>query len=128
MDLSNYNLKANAEKGFDVEIKNPVDESDTDIIISVVGSDSSIHRNATIAAMVDFPLPDEGTTREKAEAVTRRSAAVMAACVVGWSGIEIEGETVDFTPEKALEIFSQYDWISDQVSQAVKNRENFTVL
>lgn len=126
MDLSNYNLKANAERGFDVAIKNPIDDTDTDIVISVVGSDSSRYRNANIASIVDFPIADDATTQEKADAITKRSAFVAAACITGWSGMERNGRVIEFSSDEAAGILGEYDWITDQISVAVRNRENFT--
>ena len=125
MDLANFDLKANAERGFDVSITNPVDGSETDIIVSVVGSDSARFRNANIAAMVEVPYSDDTPTAEKAAVVTKRSALVMAACVTGWVGIELDGEELKYSPSVALDMLNQYDWIADQLSEKIKDRENF---
>ncbi len=125
MDLSNFDLKANADRGFDVEVKNPIDGTDTDIIVSVVGSDSARYRNANIAAMVEVPLDEGMPIQEKAAVVTKRFSLVLAACVTGWDGIEIDGKEIEYSPTSALEVLGQYDWIADQLSEKIKNRENF---
>jgi len=125
MDLSNFDLKANADRGFDVEVKNPIDGTDTDIIVSVVGSDSARYRNANIAAMVEVPLDEGMPIQEKAAVVTKRFSLVLAACVTGWAGIEIDGKEIEYSPTSALEVLGQYDWIADQLSEKIKNRENF---
>ncbi len=46
MDLGKYDLTANAERGFDLELRDPLSGKKTDIIINVVGSDSKLYREA----------------------------------------------------------------------------------
>jgi hypothetical protein len=125
MDLANFDLKANADRGFDVAVTNPIDDSETDIIVSVVGSDSARYRNANIAAMVEIPLDDSMPTAERVDAVTRRASLILAACVTGWVGIEVDGKVLELTEASAVELLAQYDWIADQLSEKIKNRENF---
>lgn len=125
MDLAKFDLKSNAEKGSDVKIMNPIDNTETDIVVSVVGSDSARYRNANIAAMVEVPYDDKMPTVEKAAAVTKRSSLVLAACVTAWSGIDVNGKSLEYTPAAALEVLAQYDWIADQLGDHIKNRENF---
>lgn len=126
MDLSKFDLKANAERGIDVSIVNPIDGSKTDIIVSVVGSDSARYRNAQIAAMVEVPLDDDMPTQKKAGVVRERNSIVMASCVTGWEGIEIDGEVLKYSPKSAVDMLSRYDWIADQLGEKIKDRENFS--
>ena len=118
MDIANLDLRKNAEAGLDLVINHPLTGDETDIIISVVGSDSRQYRQAYAEeirrAYTEKPSHDESDAR------------VYSQCITGWSGIEENGKEVEFSPEAALNIFSKYQWICDQVGLAVDARANFT--
>ena len=125
MDLANFDLKANAEKGCEVKILHPIDGTPTDIIVSVVGSDSSRYRNANIASMVEFPFPEGATVEQKASTLSKRAAVCLAACVTGWEGLELDGEPYPYGEGKALTLLNRFDWLADQLAEKIKVRENF---
>lgn len=52
-------------------------------------------------------------------------AEVAGECTVGWSGISMSGSAVDFTKEKAAEIYLKFPWLLDQVMNFIENRVNF---
>jgi hypothetical protein len=116
MDLSNYDLRSYAEKGFDLTVKDPLSSKDTDITVAIVGSDSRAYRAAKSEA---FRLAAEGADSDKI------SAAMYSKCVTGWSGLMLGENEVEFSEDKALEIFEKFPWLMDQVGLAVEKRSNF---
>lgn len=128
MDLANYDLSAKAEAGSEVKILDPKSGEPTDIVITVVGSDSKTYRNAVALAAYEHKMggDDDSEMLERLETVISRQYSTLAACTTGWEGIELDGETLEFSRENALKLYSRFDWISQDVFVHIKNRENFT--
>lgn len=119
MDLADFDLKGNAEAGFEFTLYNPYTGEDTEIKISVVGSDSKAYRQAKAEAMRESIKGGVVDT----DAV---SAKVYAKCITGWSGFAENGKDLPFNPDTAEDILNRYPWVMDQVAAKVDNRLNFT--
>ena len=126
MDLSNYDLAAKAEAGSEVKILEPKTDKETDIVIRVVGANSAKYRNATVAALVDYPMPDDADSETLAEIHFKRNAVKFSACVTGWENIELDGKVLEYSRENARLIVERFYWIADQVGAHLSNDENFT--
>ena len=126
MELSGYDLSAKADFGSEVKILAPKSDEETDIVIRVVGANSARYRNATVAAMVDFPMPDDADSETLADIHFKRNAVKFAACVTGWDNIELDGKPLEYSKDNARLIVSRFYWIADQVGAHLSNDENFT--
>lgn len=45
--------------------------------------------------------------------------------LIGWEGVEIDGELAEFTPDNAIRLFKELPDLFDTVSQYAINSENF---
>lgn len=123
MDITQFDLAADAESGFDLVLLNPRTGVKTDVVITVIGSDSKSYRKARSTEQRRAIL-DAKATGEEVD-VDLVNARIYAKCVTGWTGM-FDGENeIVFTPEKALEILTNLPWICDQVGEAVEKRVNF---
>lgn len=106
----------------DLKIKLPNGE-DTGITFKIVGEDSAQYRKGakTVAQMF---YTDE---RPSPDAHERANNELFAGCVVGWSGIEQDGQPLPYSPEKALELLSnpQLTYVRQQVEGFVQKRAEF---
>lgn len=116
MDLSKYDLCAAADSGYDMVVRDPYTGKPTDAVISLIGSDSKVYRAAKSVAF-----------REAAEDKGEEeiSAKVYSKCITGWSGMSDGKELIEFSEEKAFDVFLSLTWLMDQVGLAVEKRANF---
>ena len=123
MELSQLNLRENANKGFAFKPKHPV-IGETDLEITVLGSDSDAYR----AASVELQRKVKDVEKPTEDQATAWGAELIASIVTGWKGITSDGEPVPFSPEKAAELFSDtgFDWLVLEIRRAIEDRANFT--
>ncbi len=131
MDLNELDLAEMADGGADLELEHPVtgellDHEGKKFIITLAGTDSAAYRNKQrelqskrIAKMSrkrnnkDFILSDEDTS------------ALLAAATIGWSGIMVGGEEIEFSTAAAKKLYLERNWIREQVDVFVGDRANF---
>jgi hypothetical protein len=129
MDLFNYTSdKANVAT--DIVIKHPVTGADTDIVIQVVGLDSTAAqecldkqqaiRFAEMTASGDMSAPafDPKQNREQ-------MLELLCACTKGWKHVEFDGAQLEFTKENVLMVYEKVPAIRDQVNKATGSRKLF---
>lgn len=116
MDISN--LKFGGE--FDLVITHPVTFKPTDIVITLVGGDSKEYRNGQAEQFREAAKSKSGKPEDFDYIPYLR-------CVKGWKGLEFEGEELEFSFEKAVELFTddKWLWIYNRIVEAVINRLNF---
>ena len=120
MDISQFDYQASAEAGYTFALKHPETGEDTDITITVLGSDSKEYRKA-FTAEVRRANEAEGETD-----ADESNARVYSKCVTGWDGLEENGKAIKCTTENAYRVLERYTWIAKQVAAAVEKRANFT--
>lgn len=132
MDLSKFNIEVMAEKGADMLLEHPatgepIEENGEPVIITLLGTDSKAWREKNrefqrkrIAAMtrnrkktIDYTVSDED------------ACELLAACTKGWSGIDKDGEPLEFSTDAAYELYLDNVWIREQVDAFIGDRANF---
>jgi len=131
MDLSRYNVSKMAEKGANLELLDPEDEplmhNKKPVTIKLLGTDSKVWRNMNRdrsrelsykmqkkrKKQIDFTMSEEDTCE------------MLAACTLGWEGIEVNGKTLEFSIEAACEMYIDHLWIREQVDAFIGDRANF---
>ena len=125
MELFDYDLAKNAESGFTMKVRSPLTGEETDAVIELVGSDSKTYRRVRAEVMRKHAkLASED--KEYIADADQVNAEVYSKCITGWSGMTGEGKEIEFSESKAFELLSQFNWLCDQVANAVDNRLNFT--
>lgn len=133
MDLSRFNVSKMAEKGANLELLDPEDEplfygeDKKPVTIKLLGTDSKTWRNLNRDRsrelsfkmqkkrnkQIDFTMSDEDTCE------------MLAACTLGWEGIDEKDKPIEFSKEAAYEMYMDHLWIREQVDAFIADRANF---
>lgn len=119
-ELRKFDVITAAEKGMTFHVKD-ADGFETDIQIDVVGVGSKIYKvekakidqELQIAARRDKPLPEDVENELWIE--------MLAKCTKGWKNIELDGKSVEYSFEKAVEIYRDFPFIRNQVLEQIHN-------
>lgn len=132
MDITKYNVEKMAEQGAWLDLEHPatgdvIGTEDKPVRIKLLGTDSKAWRNKNrefqrkrIAKLkrnksrdIDYSASEEETSD------------MLAACTIGWEGIEENGEAMEFSQETAERLYLEMGWIREQVDAFVGDRANF---
>lgn len=128
IDLFNYTSdKANVP--IDVVIKHPVTGADTDIVIQVVGIDSTaaqacmdnqqaIRFKEMTSGDVVSPTFDPAQNRAQL-------LELLSACTVGWKNVSYGGGELEFNADNVQMVYAKVPFIRDQVNKATGSRKLF---
>ena len=120
MDLLNLLPSDNAA----ITLKHPVSKSELEgMTISVSGHDSATFKNAIkerAKAQMSRKSADVDFIANDKEAVE-----LLAKCTTGWTGITEGGKELPFSLANAIYIYTKYNWIREQIDNAIGDRANF---
>ena len=130
MDLSKLDIKEAADQGAEMVLRHPnTDEilytDDKPIVFELLGADSTEYRRRLrMAGNKNISKGRKGQTVEKLEAET---VDLLAACTVNWTGVVLDGETLEFSFQAAKQLYGdeRFRWIYDQVDEFIGERSNF---
>jgi hypothetical protein len=126
MDLAQFDTSKTSEKGTELVVINPATFEETDIKIILAGTDSSYYRNQIKArAEEQLSKGQKKQTTIDIEKSEREGCQLLAACTLGWSGIEENGKAIEFTYENAVDLYTRHKWLREQVDRFVGDRANF---
>lgn len=125
MDLSNYDLTADAEKGFTINVYDPVTLEPSDIDIDIIGAESTAYRVAKSNGLRDVAKRTQNGENVDTDI---EEAKIYATCITGWKNLALDGAELEFTLENATKVLIRFAWLRDQVAAAVEKRANFTKL
>jgi hypothetical protein len=122
MDLAQFDLAADAERGTTVQLLNPrtgaplTTPEGEPVRIFVDGRhspawDRAFERVAFDRAMRTWPGMDAPPVAEMAE---EHAAPTFAAVTVGWRGIALDGRPLAFSADAALALYRRFPWIVEQ--------------
>ena len=97
---------------------------ETDWILTIVGIDSA-EFNKSMSVKAQRLIDGKGA--QSIEERQKDAAELVAACIVGWTGLSSNGVQIPYSPEKALELISDpsLSWVKEQVETFVNTRANF---
>ena len=128
MELKKLDTTTAANEGAEVQI---VDAGGilTDIYIQVVGIDSNEYRKAERAMQNRRSKQAQrgGKKLISAEALDIETIERLARCTKGWRGLTDNKKEIEFSYEKAIELYTEYPLLRDQVEDFIGDRENFLV-
>lgn len=133
MDLSTLNIDEQSEQGVYMELMHPIDDEPllqddgSKITIKLLGADSKAFRDISkkhsrkrTANMMKTRKKDIDFTPTLEE-----TCETLAACTVGWKGIEANGNAIKFSTDEAYKLYMDFSWIREQVNIFVGDRANF---
>jgi hypothetical protein len=131
IDLADYDTRR-AEDGEDMPVKYPGSDTvmrqddDTPVALTLAGTDSQRYR-ATRRMLVK--RRQEASARNKdtvpLEVLETESLETVAGCLIGWKGIVLDGETVEFSAHNARRVLTRLPWLVEQAEAFLHDRRNF---
>lgn len=101
-----------AESGYDLVIRHPVTDEETDIVVTVLGTEGTTFKKVVQDKVKDKSNDDDGSN-------------FLARMTKGWENLEIDGELVEFSEEKAEDVYRSTQWLAKQVERAIANKKLF---
>lgn len=92
------------------------------VTISLLGDDSDVLVKFDRASVNANLRGGQTITAEIAEA---KSVNRLARATVGWSGVDLDGESLPFTEENAKKLYKRFRWLRQQAIQFISDRANF---
>lgn len=132
MDLASIDTSELANKGVALELRGPngaalFQDDNTPVSITLLGDDSdALARVNNINTNQFLRGTSSGQTGITAEQAKTNEINKFAAATVSWSGITVNGEVLDCTPDNAKSLYRRFPWIRDQVRAFISDRANFT--
>ena len=115
MDVESLYTEDLHSKGAEMRVKDQFGE-DLDMYITIAGLDSTAYKKA-VAKMKREMLEDVDADE------ARRDALV--AVTLSWRGFTSKGEDIEFSSERALELYKNAPYIVDQADNFLTKRVNF---
>lgn len=133
IDLESLDSKAGAEKGFELPLTHPATGEKLGATIRVLGFESELYQQK-LAEIRGRAL--ERTRRNRGrkldpeqlrEEVKQESIEQLVEVTAGWDlgPLRLDGKPIEYSRANALKVYQQYNWILEQVDQAVHDRANF---
>lgn len=110
------------------EVLHPVTDAPTGAFIEVYGKDSAFYRsylNKRKQAQLEKALKKGRGKALTADDLDSEALDMVACMTKGWSGIVDGGKDVEFSTEKAMELYSANLWLKEQVDAAIHDRGLF---
>ena len=118
-----------ADDGAVLEIVHPESEEViSGMTITLLGQDSKVYRKIQLGkqqAALNRISKGKRAVDLDAEKLAEDSIDDLVKLTVSWSGFTLDGAVLDCTPENAKRVYSEWDWIKEQVQEFVANRSNF---
>lgn len=99
-------------------------DGETPVTITLVGKDSEQFR-AAVRERTNKNLKAMEKASPTAEMVEQANIDLLAACTLGWSGIQVKDQPWPFTPDNARYLYTRLVWLRDQVDGFIADRANF---
>ena len=149
MDINQFDVVANAEKGFKLYFENPYKlGEELPIFMTILGADSKVYKKAKRAQQLEILNENMGkqskTTAADLDRMEEDNIEILTQLVIGLGETEETKETktkpsvktdTDFmlddgkeykcTKRDVKHLLTKFPWMRDQVSMAVQKRANF---
>ncbi len=129
VDLSSLDSIEAANKGAPVELYSPITGKDLNIRVFLVGRDSDTFKEAsTEQNRRRIQKMSKGGFRPGNAPIDdsdKEGIALLAACTTGWENMLLEGKQVPFSRKAAIDIYTRFPWIKEQIDNAVGDRALF---
>ena len=130
MDLNDLNLDAQAEAGAEMHLAHPVTDEKLmndgkPMTLNLIGTESKQYR-AKEHEFQNKRLNKISRGKKLNMSVNDdETCDLLSVCIVGWSGLVMGGEEIEFSQREAVKLLMKFKWIRDQVDEFVGDRTNF---
>jgi hypothetical protein len=122
-DIATLDLASTAEAGAPLEIRHPVNHDLLGISIQLQGMDSPTYR-AIVRNQIDKQIND-GKAELSAKELEERLVERLVSVTLNWTNILYQGEAMDCNPQNVRKLYSEQNWIREQVARFVEDRSHF---
>ena len=122
-DLATLDTAKVAEEGAELRVAHPTTGEDLGISITLIGTDSKTFRDIS---KIRATMALKKKTREiDLDQNEQDSIELLARCTKGWSGITENGKDIPFNHENAVQLYTKYLWLREQIDRFMADRSNF---
>ena len=122
-DLAKLDTAKVAEEGAELRVAHPTTGEDLGITITLIGTDSKTFRDISksrATASLKKKTREIDLDQNESEAVD-----LLAKCTKGWTGISENGKEVVFSFDNAVQLYTKYLWLREQIDRFMADRSNF---
>ena len=122
-DLATLDTSKVAEEGAELLVSHPTTGEDLGIKITLIGTDSKTFRDISksrATASLKKKSREIDLDQNESDAVE-----LLAKCTKGWSGITENGKDIPFTHDNAVQLYTKYLWLREQIDRFMADRSNF---
>jgi len=130
MDLAKLNLTEQANLGATMEVVHPItgepllDSNGEKVTITLLGVDSTVMRQA-MSDRAKKQLAAKSKQSISLDEAEKMSAELLAKITLSWSGLTENGQPIEFSYANAVDLYTKYSWIRQQVDSFTTDRANF---
>lgn len=131
MDLAELDTVSLAEAGAVMQVRHPVTDAPLAtadghaLTLTLAGRDSERYRRLERAA-TNRRLKSARRGTVTAEEIEAEALDMLVGCTLAWSGIVIDGQALDCTPENVRRAYTRLPWLREQADAFVADRGNFS--
>ena len=122
-DLAKLDTAKVAEEGAELRVAHPSTGEDLGITITLIGTDSKTFRDISksrATASLKKKTREIDLDQNESDAVE-----LLAKCTKGWTGITENGKEVAFSYDNAVQLYTKYLWLREQIDRFMADRANF---
>ena len=122
-DLAKLDTAKVAKEGAELRVAHPTTGEDLGIIITLIGTDSKTFRDISksrATASLKKKTREIDLDQNESDAVD-----LLAKCTKAWSGITENGKEVAFSYDNAVQLYTKYLWLREQIDRFMADRSNF---
>ena len=122
-DLAKLDTAKVAEEGAELHVAHPTTGEDLGITITLIGTDSKTFRDISksrATASLKKKTREIDLDQNESDAVE-----LLAKCTKGWAGITENGKEVAFSHDNAVQLYTKYLWLREQIDRFMADRSNF---
>ena len=122
-DLAKLDTAKVAEEGAELRVAHPTTGEDLGITITLIGTDSKTFRDISKSrATASLKKKSREIDLDQNE---QDSIELLARCTKGWSGITENGKEIAFSYDNAVQLYTKYLWLREQIDRFMADRSNF---
>ena len=131
MDLSKIDLTASADVAQKLVLTHPatgddlLDKDGNVVYIELLGRDSTVAKAESKRRSQQMLNQMRGNKKVDVDEAVKNSISLLSKLTLGWSGLDFDGEELEFSREKAIWLYTEYSWIREQVDEFIADRSNF---
>ncbi|MBV7434489.1 hypothetical protein KRX19_05550 [Cardiobacteriaceae bacterium TAE3-ERU3] len=132
MDISKLNELNAAENGIthEFELTHPVNGKGIGIKLKLISREADAPRNLGIRLADKMRVAEAKAQRTGKAGVSfaeieQQGIDLLAACVVGWEGVEEKGKPVEFSTAAVKEHLLGINWVREQINAQLDEQANF---